>query len=45
MQGGPRRYYRRVFNSRPRNQDVEGGNEVSTICRKLIVIDMDDEDE
>lgn len=27
MQGGPRRYYRRVFNSRPRNQDVEGGNE------------------
>jgi len=31
MQGGPRRYYRRVFNSRPRNQNNDngeaGGNE------------------
>lgn len=47
---GPRRFYRRVFsNSRPRNQsdnnDDHTGNEVSTICRRLVVIDLDDEDE
>lgn len=46
--GGPRRYYRRVFNSRPRTQSNDNGdasNEVSTICRRLVVIDLDDDDE
>ena len=47
--GGPRRYYRRVFNSRPRNQNLdnsEGGNDVSSrnLCRKLVVIDLDDDE-
>ena len=51
-QGGPRRYYRRSFGSRgrehPSQDNGDAGEEVSSqtvsLCRKLVVIDLDDDE-